>query len=237
MKSKILHISPHADDEMIGAPGILIDLEKEGHRVDNFLCSLGKTRPEERRAEAEEAARRARFSLILSRGEGDLALQIKEMVAKYDIIISPSLQDGHPWHEEVARLVRDALQGVARGKLGPIWWQWGIWNELSIPSLLYPYGKDTMHQVFYCLKAYRGELQRNNYKRLVKGRSMANSVLGPERCFGFGREGIDQPYADIVGEVIYKDGWHLCHSRILNVENPFFDISPKTDITSWVESF
>ena len=62
----VLHLSPHPDDEVLGAGATLLGLREAGHRVINLACSLGRPEQQERRrAEVTEACRRAGFELIV----------------------------------------------------------------------------------------------------------------------------------------------------------------------------
>ena len=59
----VLHLSPHPDDEVLGAGATLMGLREHGHRVINLACSLGRPdQQERRRREVEEACERAGFS-------------------------------------------------------------------------------------------------------------------------------------------------------------------------------
>ena len=56
----VLHLSPHPDDEVLGAGATLLGLREAGHRVINLACSLGRPEQQDRRrAEVTDACRRA----------------------------------------------------------------------------------------------------------------------------------------------------------------------------------
>src|SRR5687767_8639150 len=121
----LLHLAPHPDDEVMGSPAIMLELQASGHRIINLACSLGRPEDQERRkAEARESSSRTGFELIIpSRrtaiGSGDdldaaqaeLATLIVELVREeaVDIVFSPSPHDRHPGHEVVGRAALDAL--------------------------------------------------------------------------------------------------------------------------------
>ena len=53
----LLHLAPHPDDEVMGGPAIMLELQASGHRIINLACSLGRPEDQERReAEARESA-------------------------------------------------------------------------------------------------------------------------------------------------------------------------------------
>ena len=61
----VLHLSPHPDDEVVGMPATLMALRDAGWRVVNLACGLGRpAQHQRRRAEVEEACRRAGFELL-----------------------------------------------------------------------------------------------------------------------------------------------------------------------------
>src|SRR5688572_19553808 len=115
----LLHLAPHPDDEVMGGPAIMLELQASGHRIINLACSLGRQEDQERReAEARESSSRTGFELIipsrpaaigsggdLDAAQAELAMLIAELVRQeaVDIVFSPSPHDRHPGHEVVGR--------------------------------------------------------------------------------------------------------------------------------------
>jgi hypothetical protein len=130
----------------------------------------------------------------------------------------------------VGRAVRDVL---ARRLLR--WWMWGLWAELPLPTLLVAFDEARLDEILYALEAHTGELARNDYRALVRGRAMANRVLGPERVFGYGTTGEDLRYAELVSEVAWvDDAWRSgLPARLAGDPPPF---APGVDIGWWVEA-
>ena len=65
MSPAVVHVAPHPDDEALGSPGALLHLKDRGWRVVSVFASLGlPDQWERRRAEAEEASRRAGFEPV-----------------------------------------------------------------------------------------------------------------------------------------------------------------------------
>jgi hypothetical protein len=243
-------MAPHPDDEALGSPGALLHLLDRGWRVISVIASLGF--PDQwarRRAEAEEASRRANFVPVFLDPPLDISLhddlegaanrvadELVALVAAYDasVVVSPSPHDVHHGHEAVARGVQRAM-----GMLSPTvrWWMWGIWGDLPAPNVLFPFGEREMSRMMHILEAYAGELARNDYRRLLTGRSTINAVLGSERVFGFGSPAASAlPYAEVLTEVRLLGGrWMASDPHQLDA-GPLHDEQFGLDLTAWLES-
>ncbi len=148
-------------------------------------------------------------------------------------MVSPSPHDVHHAHEVVGRGVQRAVVALA----GDVrWWMWGVWGDLPTPNVFHPFGDAEMDAMMHVLEAYAGELERNDYRRLLTGRAAANAVLGSERVFGFGSPAASSlPYAEVLTEVKYVDG------RFMAAQPHELDESGATseftvDLTAWVVS-
>jgi LmbE family N-acetylglucosaminyl deacetylase len=234
----VLHAAPHPDDELIGAPATLMALRDAGHEVVNVACSLGRAEvADRRRAELEEACRRARFeSLIVehpltdephaprrARDEAErrLAAELRALLEErpYGLVVGPSPHDRHEGHELVGRAVRTALE---TGSGPDRWWMWALWGELPFPTTVVEYGEERLREIQFALEAHAGEVTRNDYRRLVSGRAQAETVLAAELVFGFGARGLPGPYAEATSEVVRDGGgWRLGAARALDPLDPF----------------
>ena len=216
----VLHLSPHPDDEVLGAGATLLGLRAAGHRVINLACSLGRPEQQERRrAEVTEACRRADFELVvhdpplaLSSGDDPFAARkllgatVERLIAdeRVDLLISPDRDDAHHAHKTVAEVGRTA---------GVPWWTWGLWRDLARPTIFSPFGESRLAELQHVLAAHRGEVDRNDYHDLLRARAICSRVLGAERVFGFGSERrAEEPYAELLA-----DGGP---PRVLDVERP-----------------
>lgn len=245
----VLHLAPHPDDELIGAPATLLGLRDAGHRIINIACSLGRAEHAvQRRAEIEAACQRARFELIileppasLSRGD-DLDDTQRRLVATFkdllastqaDIVIAPSPHDIHHGHEVVGRAARDAVRGSERTRL----WLWALWSELPRPTLFVPFDDPRMEEILHSLAAHVGELTRNDYRDLVAGRSLAARVRGPELIFGFGEPGRPGRFAELLTEVV-PDGrdWRMGEPRCPDLSRPLAPLSAGRPLAAWIDA-
>jgi LmbE family N-acetylglucosaminyl deacetylase len=198
----VLHLAPHPDDEAIGAPATLLSLRDSGWRVVNFACGLGSAPGGRmrRRAEVEEACRRARFELRVAATDdldGELARTLAAV--RPGLVISPDPEERHPAHAAVGAA---AARALALSPTSARWWTWAVWGELAAPTMLVPFGAERMEEILHVLAAHRSQLERNDFATLVRARAEATRVLGPERVFGFGTPGIPEPYAELLAERI-----------------------------------
>ena len=223
----VLHISPHPDDELIGAPATLFALRDAGWHVIDLACSLGRVgQRTRRRAELGEACRRAGFELVVPGklpgiGAADdperAQLLLAELIADQlrlhpgCVLAGPSPHDGHHGHEVVGRAIVDAAESAGRGSR---WLIWGLWAELPFPNLLIEFGRDRMGEIKRALAAHAGEVARNDYAALVESRARTNAILGPERVHGFGSRGSRMPFAELLTHVNFTGNqWELPASR------------------------
>lgn len=213
----VLHVAPHPDDESIGSPCTLLRLAERGARVVVVVCGLGRrVDHQRRRGELEAAVHLLGYELVVRQppaalsSADDLTATQRELVPwlvsliddyAADLVVGPHLEDRHPAHETIARVVRDA---IPLADCPPVWWAWAIWNELPQPTLLVPVAPRFVEQAVAALSCYRGELDRNNYVNLLTGTRQANAVRGVERVLGFGaRQLPGVRYAELLAEF----GW------------------------------
>lgn len=247
----VLHLAPHPDDELIGAPATLFALRDAGWQVVNLACSLGA--PDERdrrRAELVDACSRAGYELVVvpdpvgdpleetavAGAQAVLGSAIAEMVRRYEpvVVVAPSPHDRHRGHEVVGRAAVEVLGRDEGARL----WFWGLWGDLPFPTLAVGFDDRRLAEILVALEAHGGELARNDYRRVVKGRAEMNASLGPERVFGFGSAGAPSgaPYVEVLTEVVRSSGgWMLGRPRWLDAGDAL--ARPGTrDIGAWLDS-
>jgi LmbE family N-acetylglucosaminyl deacetylase len=232
---RVLHVAPHPDDEVIGAPAALVGLQDAGHEVVNLAVGLGRPAQQARRGAELDAARRAigfetivhEPPLAISDGDDLAAAQraLRETLGRllaaedFGLVVSPSPHDGHHGHEAVGRAVRDALAARPDGAAG--WWMWSIWADLPLPTLYVPFDEERLARILGALGAYAGEIARNDYPTMVRSRAEMNRVLGSERVFGYGASAQPGRYAELLTEVVRADGaWLACAPRTLDPARP-----------------
>lgn len=250
MSPAVVHVAPHPDDEALGSPGALLHLRDRGWTVISVFASLGlPDQSERRRAEAEEASRRAGFEpvfldppLRISRHD-DLALATDRVAGELPgivadrgatLVVSPSPHEVHHGHESVARGVQRAMAALPPSLR---WWMWCVWGDLAAPNVYFPFDEPDLARMLHILGAYGGELERNDYRRLLIGRSASTAVLGSERVFGFGSPAASAlPYAEVLTEVRrVGDHWMASEAHQLD-EGPLPGERFDLDLTAWIES-
>jgi LmbE family N-acetylglucosaminyl deacetylase len=234
----VLHLSPHPDDEVLGAGATLLALRDTGHHVINLAVTLGSDEHERPRRlhEVERACQRAGFELVVHDPGRDLAAAVRALIAERGagLVVAPSPHDGHPRHEAVGRAARDAVEAERGADPPPRLWLWGLWGDLPRPTLYHGFDEVLMRQAIHVLEAHAGELERNDYRDLLRARATANRVLGAERVFGWGAPGRDQPFAELLMEaVVGEDDWWTTTPRALDLKRPLEDPPEPTAAIGW----
>ncbi len=245
-----LHLSAHPDDELLGAPATLMALRDCGWRIVNVACGLGrKSQGRRRGAELREACGRAGFDLhvaepavAMSAGDDAAAARasLLELIGSEleelgpQIVISPSPHDRHHAHELLGGAVRDALRERSGG---PPWWMWGLWSSLPFPTLGTAFTAARLEEIVAALSAHRGELDRNDYRRLIRGRAEMNASLGPELLFGFGAAAPETcSHLELLTEVGYRGGgWVFGRPRWLDPAEPLVALEGP-DAGAWLNA-
>jgi LmbE family N-acetylglucosaminyl deacetylase len=203
-------------------------LRDAGWTVVNLVCGLGRSDQRARREEElREACRLAGFDLRIPTGStgreaAEQTALVGEAIAELEpqIVVSPGPGDRHPAHRTVRRAVHDALRGL--GPEAPRWWMWALWGSLPQPTLGTAFDSARLEEVLTALGAHRGELARNDYRRLVRARGEMHASLAPELLFGFGSAAREETeYAELLTEVaLVGRRWLLGRSRWLDPAMP-----------------
>ncbi|MFC2177027.1 PIG-L deacetylase family protein [Actinomycetota bacterium] len=225
----LVHVTPHPDDEALGCPGTLLTLQEHGWRIVNLLVGLGRDEQHERReAEAKAASMRAGYELVVAEpparlgSTDDLAAAqtvlvqvVLRAIEEYSpaVVVTASPHDSHHGHEVVARAT---ISAVAQLDDPPVLWMWGMWSDLAFPTIRATFDRRILELAKDVLREYGGEVDRNDYVRLLERRAEVNSILGAERVFGFGSQNAGGDYADLLTECIMTErGWELGSPREL----------------------
>jgi LmbE family N-acetylglucosaminyl deacetylase len=130
--SRVLVLSPHPDDDAIGAGGTLVKLKRAGAVVTSLVLTdggegvPGRPRAEVagvRRGEEEAAARRLGIDRVVFWDEPDGGLRVTSTAAarlraaldeaRPDAVFLPSFLDAHPDHRAVTPLLAGAVGDAA----------------------------------------------------------------------------------------------------------------------------
>jgi LmbE family N-acetylglucosaminyl deacetylase len=247
MTRTLLHLSPHPDDEVVGAPATLMALRDAGWHIVNVACGLGRpAQHQRRRGEVEEACRRAGFEMLpcdpplalsagddLAAAEDALVEVLGRLLQDLDpaLVCAPSPHDGHHAHELVGRAARRALEARS-GRIPPLW-LWGVWADLPFPTLIAPFDRARLDEIQHALAAHESELARLPLDRLLEARAVLSASVGEERVHGSGLAGdLAVKLAELLCEVVRTPaGWQLGAPRRLDAEAPL--ASPSARPIGW----
>lgn len=215
MPRTALHVSPHPDDEVLGAGATLMELRDGGWRVVNLACGLGRPSDwERRRTELDRAIDVMRIEGVVAEppvamsGTDDLGAAQDRVAGLViaevgrlgaELIISPHPEDGHHAHRMVGRAVAAAAAGLPEGPTR--WWAWSLWRDVPEPNRYVPYGEARLRELLWAMRQHAGEVHRNRYDELIPARGRTQAILGGEKVFGFGSARVwPEPYADLFEE-------------------------------------
>jgi LmbE family N-acetylglucosaminyl deacetylase len=234
-----LLLSPHPDDELLGCPAHLFALRDAGWRIVNVALTLGadEAQRERRREELEQACARAGFELVVPATDQLATREVCALAARRNaqLLVAPSPHDDHPAHEHAGRLAIAA----ARAGAAPRLWLWALWADLGLPTSLCVFGAGRLAEIEAALDAHAGELERNDYRSLVRARAQAGAILLPERVFGYGSPGLPRDrFAEAVCEVEIGASGELLVAGPTTFEAGAFPVPApvQADASEWLQA-
>jgi LmbE family N-acetylglucosaminyl deacetylase len=222
----VLHLAPHPDDELLGAPGSLFALRDAGWRVVNVACTLGRPAQRERRlAEVTEACRRAGFELLVELTPAEALSGLQP-----SLVVCPSPHDHHPTHERIGRETLAAVQAV--GAPSRVW-LWALYAGLGLPTLVRPIDTERLAEIEEALEAHKGQLARIDLGRLMRARAEVGALIAAERVVGFGSAALELEGAELLTELaVDGDRFRLCEPRVARAHE-LGEPGP-LDVTDWL---
>ena len=223
----VLHLAPHPDDELLGAPSSLYALRDAGWRVVNVACTLGRpAQREQRLAEVTEACARAGFELLVEVTPADAVAEVAPA-----LVVGPSPHDHHPTHERVGRELLAAVRHAASPSRV---WLWALYADLGRPTLVRPTDATRLAEIASALEAHAGQLARVDLVRLLRARAETAAAIAAERVLGFGSPQLDLPGAELLTELALEDGrFRLCEPRVAAADE-LGEAGP-LDVTDWLD--
>lgn len=247
---KMIAVSPHPDDEVLGAGGALYAARAADQRAEVLAVSL--VRPDDharRHRELEQAVVALDVTLTTldpplalsdpdkpGGAEACLAERLADVLASVEVpwLIAPSIHDHHPSHELVGRAVRDTIESL--GRRSSVWW-WRLWGQGG-PGTTAVVLDDAEQALLAALSHHQGELARNQYGELLSARLTADAVLGAEQLFGFGAPAWRWKRVATYCETIFSGSrWTYATPRVIEPPAPFGPGEPGTgDPHTWLHS-
>ena len=185
-------------------PATLMALRDAGWRVVNVACGLGRpAQHQRRRAEVEEACRRAGFDLVtcdppLALSAGDDLAAAEERAgraARADArrVRTRSSSARRRRTTAITRTSSWAAPRAVRSRRAPgtppPLWLWGVWADLPFPTLIVPFDRARLAEIQHALAAHESELARLPLDRMLEARAVLNAGVGEERVHGSGARG------------------------------------------------
>jgi LmbE family N-acetylglucosaminyl deacetylase len=223
----VVHLAPHPDDELLGAPSSLYALRDAGWRVVNVACTLGRPSQRERRlAEVIEACRRAGFELLVELTPAEALAGLTP-----ELVVCPSPHDHHPTHEQIGR---ETLRAVRAAGAPARVWLWALYADLGLPTVVRTAEPARLAEIADALEAHVGESARVGLRRLLRARAEAAAVIAAERVFGFGSPTLGLAGAELLTELaLLGDRFRLCEPRLAEADE-LGEAGP-VDVTDWLD--
>jgi LmbE family N-acetylglucosaminyl deacetylase len=176
-------ISPHPDDETLGAGGLIASQCRKGVPVSIIAVSDGEAAYPEypdlagvRRGEHREAARALGVEPMdllrlrlpdsdISRYEDELAEQIADHLGTGTIVVAPWVRDPHPDHEACGRAAVKAARATGASIVFYLFWAWHRNTPESLfplPLRKFPLADDLQTRRANALACHRSQLERDN---------------------------------------------------------------------------
>ncbi len=202
MKTRVMILAPHPDDESI--IGLLpLRLKEEcGCEVWVVPVTMGsqKERRMARAKELREACKilgfRLRFPVSASVGtadETDLVGLLEKI--KPSIVVLPHAKDGHATHRATHRLGVAAMDALTPLEFSLV--ETEYWHPLEHPNLMVAAGEEQLSTLCRALSCHKGEVTRNDYAARLPAWMIDNVRRGAELLGGAGSAAPDIAYATL----------------------------------------
>ncbi len=193
-------ISPHPDDEVLGAGGVLVGAAEEGRAVFSVTVTDGRGSPQkgphiseeemvERRQKESMAAlkvvgaaggfyfRRRNADLEGEEGKG-VEKDLKDLLEWLtpDEVYLPAPYEQHKTHQKVTRLALDALRSSTASKpllLGYSLWGEGVGGKKRWVKDISPFIRKKVEAVL----AHSSQIAYKNYQQGILGRNNADAIF------------------------------------------------------------
>jgi len=161
---RILSLSPHIDDDVIGSGGTFYKHFLEGEKITSlYLCG-----DEKRKKEGEEAARIIGIKSRIYLGYPERSLKknleaeerVKEVISEVspEVVVLPFLLDNHPDHREVNRILVNLLKKQGQNFLI---YGYGVWLPVY-PNLLVDIS-GVVEVKKQAIEKYKSQIKSRNY--------------------------------------------------------------------------
>jgi len=218
----VLAIGPHPDDIELGCGGTVATLVAAGRRVGFLHLTRGEagTRgtPEDRRREAEAAARALGAASIefLDLGDGAMRIGPAEEDAviavlrrrRPELVLGPAPVDRHPDHGRAHRLIADACfyAGLARRGAGEPHRPAALYSYMQhdpfAPAFVVPVASAAWERKMRALDAYESQIHRPG-----EGASEGPATKVASREFRLMIEGRARHFGQLVGAEFGEPFW------------------------------
>jgi LmbE family N-acetylglucosaminyl deacetylase len=199
---KILYFCAHPDDDTFSSAALIHALVKNNNKV---ICVYFKNSPngvaknisiEEkiqiRKTEAVDACRIVgakplflnldKSPLQFNKENVDLIVELLKK-EKPNIIFIPPVNDAHPTHRTVNKIVLKATKSVKVNEK----WFYETWTPLAKPNFIFFFDEDLMKIKIKAMEQHKSQLERGDFVNATVGLNTFRGLMGHELLGDFGK--------------------------------------------------
>lgn len=211
INQRIIFFSPHPDDEVISAGGLITSLVRNGNKVSVYYLTNSPKGIEEniptedkikiRQKEAINSCKILKVdgnflnldnpSLEINK---DNVNSLKKIITRQraSIVITLHAQEAHSTHRKTTQLVNQAIKNQDISI-----WYGECWSPIQQPNDIFSFSEDLMKIKISALGEYKSQLKRTNWIEAVKGLNRYRAITAYEVLGSFGNsKGNDGLYGE-----------------------------------------
>ena len=222
-------LSPHPDDEVIGAWAFIEHLRREGYNTGMVYLTSGsqsdmwEERENEARMVCEILDAGSVFFRLKRTNKNEFLRGVKRLTEiiqtlRPEIVVMPQ-NEKHPAHEFSHAIISEALN---RALFTGMVVEYGVWSPISSPNMLFLFDKAAMKRKERAFSFYVSQLHKNRFDHAFRGLNRYYGVMASE---------LSSRGVWVMGEGEYAEAFRVRNAMhktkmVMAVGDIFLDILP-----------